>query len=172
MEPTARRRSARRGTIAVTAALFLPLLGGCSDLAEWTTTDAPSTTAATPEPSSPAAGTPQPSTAAGEPTGTPVPVASPGSFALRFVREQGPPCAQVWLAGSVLPANYEWCADEVGGPVAGVRIGSCEVVVYNDLMYAVPGRRIRSSPVDVNLDPSYRRALTACKRAPFAPEQR
>lgn len=87
---------------------------------------------------------------------------------LRFVSPTASACSAVWIAGAVLPASYEWCADDDGSPLAGVRIGSCEVITFRNQMYAVPGRRIQTVTGVIYSDQNYLHALTACKRKPFA----
>lgn len=83
-------------------------------------------------------------------------------FALLYVRADAQACANVWAAGVRLPANYEWCSDDKGEPVAGVRMGSCEVVAFDNRLYAVPGTRIRQVRGEITSDQRYLRALTTC----------
>lgn len=90
----------------------------------------------------------------------------PSKLDLLYVRTTAPDCVQVWSPGAQLPANYQWCSDE-GDPVAGVRIGPCEVVVHKDEMYAIPGREIASVTAgDISQDQGFLRARTSCKRRP------
>lgn len=101
------------------------------------------------------------------PSEAPTTTATPTPVDLRFVSPTAASCSSVWIAGSVLPAAYEWCADDDGSPVAGVRIGSCEVVTFRNQMFAVPGRRISTVAGVIFQDQNYLHALTACKRKPF-----
>lgn len=95
------------------------------------------------------------------------PTAEPTSqFELRFVNPTAPPCTAVWAVGRRLPVKYEWCVADDGTPVAGPRIGSCEVVTHEDTLYGVPGYRIRQANGVLSQDRAFRRALTACKRDP------
>lgn len=87
-------------------------------------------------------------------------------FELRFVNPTAPPCASVWAPGQRLPVNYEWCVADDGTPIAGPRIGSCEVVTYDNQYYAIPGYRIRTANGVMSQDRAYQRALTSCKRDP------
>ena len=89
---------------------------------------------------------------------------APQRYERRFVRASAPACGSVWRQGRRLPVNYEWCTDKNGGAVAGPRIGSCEVVSYDERLYATPGYRIRAVVGDMSQDPRFHRALTACKR--------
>lgn len=109
---------------------------------------------------------------------TPIPSAKPSvvpadqvrpesKFELRYVRKSAPPCAATWIAGARLPVNYEWCVGDSGSPVAGVRMGSCEVVSYESRLYGVPGYQIRAVRGTMTTDPGYLRELTDCKRAPY-----
>ena len=85
---------------------------------------------------------------------------------LRYVSPTASPCTAVWAVGTVLPSGYEWCADTDGTPVAGVRIGSCEVVVHQNEAYAVPGRVITPVMGPIASDRAFLTALTSCKRRP------
>ncbi|MBM9461433.1 hypothetical protein JK386_16135 [Nocardioides sp. zg-536] len=91
-------------------------------------------------------------------------------FDLLYVDSNAPACDSIWRIGSLLPQDYEWCADAEGNPVAGVRIGSCEVVTYNNQFYAIPGRQIEAASGVITSDPRYLAALTSCKRRPFPPQ--
>lgn len=93
-------------------------------------------------------------------------VATSREHDLRFVSPTAPACTVTWSPGATLPENYEWCSDEDGNPVAGVRIGSCEVITYNGEMYGVPGERISSVLGPLARDPQFTALLTACKRRP------
>ena len=119
--------------------------------------------------SNPAAEEPaaQETTTAAAASGTPTATQTPRPVDLRFVSPTAQVCSAVWVAGSLLPENYEWCADDDGSPVAGVRIGSCEVITFRNEMFAVPGRRIQTVAGVIFQDQSYLHALTACKRKPF-----
>lgn len=107
-----------------------------------------------------------------EPSATPsnatsTPEAQSGSdIELRFVNPTAPACSLVWVAGQRLPVSYEWCVGDDGAPVAGPRIGSCEVVSYAGTLYAVPGYRIRVAQGAMAQDPAFQRMLTSCKRDP------
>lgn len=94
------------------------------------------------------------------------PAATSPEHDLRFVSPTAPACTVAWTAGATLPENYEWCSDEEGNPVAGVRIGSCEVVIHAGEMYAVPGERITAAIGPLAHDPQFTDMLTACKRRP------
>lgn len=94
-------------------------------------------------------------------------LAPTAQFELKFVRRNAPRCEDVWAPGMVLPAKYEWCQSATEGRIAGVRIGSCEVVVFQDRLYAVPGREIVQARGDVVRDPAFFDAMTSCKRKPF-----
>lgn len=87
------------------------------------------------------------------------------SFDLLYVDPQAPPCATVWVAGTQLPEDYEWCVGDDGQPVAGTRIGSCEVVTHRNELYAVPGFQIKVASGSMAQDPGYRAELTSCKRS-------
>lgn len=86
---------------------------------------------------------------------------------LRYVNPDAPACSVVWSPGAMLAVNYEWCRDEDGEPVAGVRIGSCEVVTHHNQMYAVPGQRIMAAIGEIHLDQQFAQLLTSCKRHPY-----
>lgn len=88
------------------------------------------------------------------------------TYDLRFVSPTASACNVTWAPGAVLPEDYEWCADDDGAPVAGVRIGSCEVVTHRNEMYAVPGGRIAVAAGQLHLDPQFTALLTSCKRRP------
>lgn len=92
--------------------------------------------------------------------------ASGMAYDLRFVASSAAACSVVWTPGAVLPETYEWCSDEEGEPVAGVRIGSCEVITHRNEMYAVPGERISASLGEISQDPQFVALLTSCKRRP------
>lgn len=102
----------------------------------------------------------------------PVPLTEQRAVDLRYVTSSAAACDQVWNVGALLPADYEWCQDSEGEPVAGVRIGSCEVVVHGNELYASPGRRIRAVIGTTTQDREYVQSLTACKRRPFERENR
>lgn len=89
-------------------------------------------------------------------------------YELMHVQQTASPCALVWAVGNVLPADYQWCADQNNQPVAGVRVGPCEVVTHNRTMYAVPGRTIAGVVGTLDRDPTYLDLLTACKRTPHS----
>lgn len=103
---------------------------------------------------------------------SPVPLAEQRAVDLRYVTSTAAACDQVWSVGALLPTDYEWCQDSEGEPVAGVRIGSCEVVVHGNELYATPGRRIRAVLGTTTQDRDYVQSLTACKRQPFERENR
>lgn len=107
-----------------------------------------------------------------ETTGSPLPRLKDDpevvDFSLLYVQPTAAACSSVWVPGAVLPRRYEWCADENGDPVAGVRIGSCEVVTYQNQMWGIPGRRIRTVGNGLLGDPGYTGALTSCKRQTYA----
>lgn len=88
------------------------------------------------------------------------------AYDLRFVSPSAASCSVIWTPGAELPEDYEWCSDEDGDPVAGVRIGSCEVVTYHNEMFAVPGGKISTSLGEIHLDPRFTDLLTSCKRRP------
>ncbi len=149
-------------SLVLGAAIVLPALSGCSgDGLPWSD-DEPT------------------------PTPTPTPVAEPAPDVpasgggltrsnvndLVFVRKSAPPCAAVWTPGRRLDKDYEWCADEAGSAVAGVRIGACEVITFQNQLYAVPGYRIRVATAPIASDPRYLRELTSCKRTPVPAGQR
>lgn len=104
------------------------------------------------------------STSAPTTEGSPTPTAP--EHDLRFVSQSAPACGITWVPGATLPENYEWCSDEAGDPVAGVRIGSCEVVTHAGEMYAVPGGRITAALGPLARDPQFTTMLTGCKRRP------
>lgn len=102
---------------------------------------------------------------AGTDTSTVAPTEGP-AYDLRFVNPSAASCSVVWTPGAELPEDYEWCSDEEGDPVAGVRIGSCEVVTFRGGMFAVPGGKISTSLGEIHLDPRFTDLLTSCKRRP------
>lgn len=105
-------------------------------------------------------------------TTSPAPADEQREVDLRYVSPQTASCTQVWSVGAVLPEDYEWCQDDEGNAVAGVRIGSCEVVVHGNELYAVPGRRITAIVGSPAQDSAYADSLTACKRSPYPRETR
>lgn len=151
------RRAVGRG---VTVGAALLALGGCGAV-QWP--------GASPESDEPTSAPASPTAAVEQAADT---TESPQLFELQFVAQTAAPCSQVWVNGAVLPGDYEWCADEAGDPVAGVRAGSCEVVVYSNNMWAVPGHDIHVTAEEVSLDPGYVEALTSCKRRAVAANRR
>ena len=99
-----------------------------------------------------------------QPTTAATPSAEPNE--LRYVSSTAAPCSSVWVYGAILPPTYEWCVGEDGQPVAGVRIGSCEVIAYRNEMYAVPGRAVVAAMGPLQLDAQFLASLTSCKRRP------
>lgn len=143
------------------AAVAMSAISTCSsprDEAEPTpdaSTQSPSATTTTP-----------PSTVAPEPVNSSEhPPRDPSRFDLMYVRTTAPDCGSVWLAGGRLPGNYQWCSSE-GEPVSGVRIGPCEVIVFKNQFYAIPGRQITAVNGEITQDPAFNRARTSCKRKP------
>jgi hypothetical protein len=123
---------------------------------------------AAPEPEETAASSATPtaqSTVAPAPNNSTRQKLDPSKFDLMYVRTTAPECGSVWMVGANLPGNYQWCSDQ-GEPVAGVRIGPCEVIVYDEQFYAIPGRRITAANGDIAQDPAFARARTSCKRNP------
>ena len=145
---TAQRRRSLSTTVLATAALGLAATA-CAPFAGEAQPTETATATVTSTPQAAPAGTP-----AAEPN------------ELRYVSSTAAPCASVWVAGAVLPTNYEWCVGEDGVPVSGVRIGSCEVIAYRNEMYAVPGRAIQAGAGALQLDPQFLASLTSCKRRP------
>lgn len=157
------------GLLAVTLAACAPTV--TSDVpADAPSDGAPATAAATQVPAATSG-----SNNAGTGTGTPVaPRPSPSALDARWydlmhVQQTAAPCASVWAVGNVLAEDYQWCADEESNPVAGIRVGPCEVVSYGRTMYAVPGRTIAAVAGSIDRDQAYLDLLTACKRRPFPP---
>ncbi|NYG59775.1 hypothetical protein BJ980_002698 [Nocardioides daedukensis] len=145
---------------AVAAALLLTV-GGCSQPSSDSSEQPAQQNGAAAAPAAPAAA--QANTVATPATGL---------SKLQFVAQSAAPCTQVWIGGAQLPANYEWCSDQDGEPVAGVREGSCEVIVHGTTMWAIPGRQIHVTGTDVSLDPGYTDATRSCKRRAVAANQR
>lgn len=151
------RSAVRRGVIAGAALLAL---GGCGAV-QWP--------GASPEPEASTSTPASPTADVASDADTPD---TPEVFALAFVAQTAAPCSQVWVRGADLPGDYEWCADAAGDPVAGVRAGSCEVVVYGNNMWAIPSHEIHVTEEEVSLDPGYVEALTSCKRRAVAANRR
>ncbi|MFC6153639.1 hypothetical protein [Nocardioides yefusunii] len=159
----------RRAAFAAATVSATLLLSGCTlpfgESPGATATERATTTDATDAPDSPTTGTTAGDTGTGA-ASEPTPVTAPSP--LQYVTSDAPACTVVWSPGALLAKDYEWCRDADGAPVAGVRIGSCEVVTHLNQMYAVPGHPIMAALGDINLDTQFAQLLTSCKRHPFA----
>jgi len=147
--------SSLRRTALPLLALVAVSLSGCGDSDEPAVAPAGATTTAAAATATNAGATPS----ATESTAAP-------DFDLLFVSSSAPACSSVWISGATLPVDYEWCSDAEGNPVSGVRIGSCEVVVYAAQFYAVPGYHVHLAAGDIEQDRGYLDELTSCQRGP------
>jgi hypothetical protein len=77
---------------------------------------------------------------------------------------QGPACAEVWVAGQVLPQRYRGCLDGEKWREAFVYPCSSgqKLVTYGRTFYAAKGEKVVESPTPLAKNPEFQGALAAC----------
>ncbi|RYB93014.1 hypothetical protein EUA93_00780 [Nocardioides oleivorans] len=78
----------------------------------------------------------------------------------------GPACAEVWVAGATLPANYNGCQDADKDKWVQAMVYHCSsgqrLVTYQRNFYAAKGEVITESRVPLARDRKFQQILTTC----------
>ncbi|MBC9732426.1 hypothetical protein [Nocardioides marmotae] len=149
-----RRPAAASLTGALPTVLLLVLAAGCSGGSAEPEADAEPTTAASAEPSA-TGGTAPPVTS------------SPSATDISDLVAGLPPCPEVWVDGSTLPADYAGCKEAGGGIDLGVVLECADgagLAAYHDRLWAHLGGEITNSGGGgIAQDPEYAADVTACQ---------
>lgn len=105
------------------------------------------------------------SSATDMPTET-TPTESPTSPEPTETEPTGPACASVWVAGEVVPADYEGCLDEEKGKWVEVLDFACSsgehVVTFRRNFYAVDAMPIVETSVPLARDKAFKKIMATC----------
>lgn len=138
-------------TIAVTLTLVVGLgLSACGD-------DGPETAE---EPSS----SETTSTPTEEPTEDPT--ETPTETPTEDPEPRGPACADVWIAGEMLPQKYSGCQDAEKDTFVQAMVYMCSsgqrLVTYGRTFYAAKGEAIMESETPLARNPEFKKVLASC----------
>ena len=100
----------------------------------------------------------------GEPTETPT--ESPTETSTEEPEPTGPDCAEVWVAGQVLPEDYSGCEDAEKGKFVQALAYECSsgqrLVTFRRNFYAAVGKSINETSTPLARDPEFKKVLASC----------
>lgn len=110
------------------------------------------------EPDSAAEPSQQPSSSSQSPSDTPSDTPSD--------EPAGPACADVWVAGATLPANYSGCQDDAKGKWVQAMTYRCSsgqrLVTFGTTFYAAKGEVVNESDVPLRRNKDFQKILASC----------
>jgi hypothetical protein len=78
----------------------------------------------------------------------------------------GPACADVWVAGEILPTSYRGCQDADSGKWVQAEVYHCSsgqrLVTYQRNFYAAKGEAVIESDVPLARNKEFQKALESC----------
>ena len=106
----------------------------------------------------------EPSTS--EPTSTPTEEPSESPTEEPDAEPAGPACADVWVAGAMLPEKYKGCQDTEKGKWRQAMVYRCssgqQLVTYGRTFYAAKGEVVNESETPLARNPEFQKVLATC----------
>ncbi len=97
---------------------------------------------------------------------TTTPSTEPTEAPSETVEPEGPLCADVWVAGSVLPGRYNGCLDEEQAKFVQAITYRCssgqKLVTFRRNFYAVPGEVVNETTTPLARDPKFKKVMAIC----------
>ena len=144
------RTTVSRASVAASAAVLGLVLGACG-------TEGGSDGAAADDAS-----------ATTSPSETPTTSDSPSESPTESTSEEprGPACAEVWVAGQVLPEKYTGCQDAEKDTWVEAMVYRCSsgqrLVTFRRTFYAAKGEAVNETATPLARDPKFQQALASC----------